>query len=165
MSVCRIVRPCYNLLKREQSVSTLSSYRDRSFYKYFIDMQTRLRDNDYYGHVNNVVYGEWIDTIVNKYLIDKCSLQPLKSPLIGYVVSSHCEYYSPVSYPSTISLGLFIKKLGKSSVDYQVGIFENNQSLKASAVGGFTHVFVDRTTQRPHPIDQEFRNKLSLILN
>ncbi|UJR24673.1 hypothetical protein I4U23_006046 [Adineta vaga] len=165
MSLCRVVRPCFQILKREKSLSSLSEYRDRSLYKYFIDIQTRWRDNDIYGHVNNVVYGEWIDTIVNKYLIEKCSLQPLQSSSIGFVVSSYCEYYSPTSYPSIISAGLLIKKIGKSSVDYQVGIFANNQTTKAAAVGGFTHVFVNRITHRPHPIDQQFRSKLLTIFH
>jgi len=118
-----------------------------------------------YGHVNNVVYGEWIDSIVNNYLIEKCSLNPLKSSLIGFVVESYCCYYSPISYPSKISVGLFVKRIGNSSVDYTVGIFENNQSLKASAVGGFTHVFVDRITQRPYPINDKMKNELLFISN
>ncbi|CAF1417783.1 unnamed protein product [Adineta ricciae] len=165
MTLCRVVRPCFQTLKRGKSISSLSDYRDRSFYKYFIDIQTRWRDNDIYGHVNNVVYGEWIDTIVNKYLIERCSLEPLQSPSIGFVVSSYCQYFSPTSYPSIISAGLLIKKIGKSSVDYQVGIFEDNQALKAAAVGGFTHVFVDRSTRRPRPIDEQFRMQLASILN
>ncbi|CAF2753693.1 unnamed protein product [Rotaria sp. Silwood2] len=165
MLVCRIVRPYYNLFKREKSISSKSDFRERSLYKYFVDFQTRWRDNDIYGHVNNVVYGEWIDSIVNKYLIEKCSLEPLASPLIGFVVSSHCEYYSPVSYPSKISAGLFVKRIGKSSVDYSVGIFENSQAEKASAVGGFTHVFVDRINRRPQTLNDEMKKQLLSISN
>ncbi|CAF5163713.1 unnamed protein product, partial [Rotaria magnacalcarata] len=70
----------YPLFKRQKSSTTKSDFRDRSLYKYFVDFETRWRDNDIYGHVNNVVYGEWVDSIVNKYLIEKCSLEPLKSP-------------------------------------------------------------------------------------
>ena len=58
-----------------------------------------------YGHINNVVYLEWIDTIVNNYLIERCSFDPLKSSSIGFVVSSYCFYYSPISYPLKIHLG------------------------------------------------------------
>ncbi len=118
-----------------------------------------------YGHVNNAVYGEWIDSIVNHYLIKKCSLNPLKSPIIGFVVSSYCSYYSPISYPDQISVGLFVKRIGNSSVDYTVGIFENCESEKASAVGGFTHVFVDRINRRPQKIDDEMKKKLLSISN
>ncbi|CAF3133693.1 unnamed protein product [Rotaria sp. Silwood2] len=165
MSLCRILRPYYKLFKRSKSLSSLSSYRDRSFYKYFVDFQTRLRDNDCYGHVNYVVYGEWIDSTIDKFLIEQCSFDHSKSSLLDYVVYSHCEYYSPISYPSIISAGLFVKRIGKSSVDYQVGIFENNKSLKASAVGGFASVFVDRMNQRPHSIDEQLRKQLLSISN
>ena len=113
-----------------------------------------------YGHVNNVVYGQWIDTIVNNYLIEKCLFNPLKSSSMGFVVSSYCNYYSPISYPSIVHLGLFVKRIGNSSVDYTVGIFHSKESLKASSVGGFTHVFVHRTTNRPQPLDKFFREKL-----
>jgi acyl-CoA thioester hydrolase len=109
--------------------------------------------------VNNVVYNEWIDTIVNKYLIEKCSLDPLKSNLVGFVVSSYCSYYSPLSYPSKIDAGLFVKKIGNSSVDSCVGIFKNSESKLACAVGGFTHVFVNKKTSRPDRIDDLMRKK------
>jgi len=118
-----------------------------------------------YGHINNVVYGEWIDTIVNNYLIEKCSFNPLKSPSIGFVVSSYCYYYSPLSYPSIVDVGLFVSRIGNSSVDYKIGIFENKESLKASSVGGFTHVFVDRITNRPKALDDFFKTKLIEISN
>jgi len=118
-----------------------------------------------YGHVNNVVYGEWIDSIVNNYLISKCSFNPLKSSIIGFVVKCDCSYYCPISYPSIIEVGLFISRIGNSSVDYKVGIFENKECLKASAVGGFTHVFVDRLNNRPQKISDEMKKEFSSILN
>jgi len=85
-----------------------------------------------YGYVNNVIYGEWIDSVVNQYLIEKCSFNSLKFLLIGIAVESYCFYYSPILYPSKISVGLFVKRIGNSSVDCTFGIFENNQSEKAS---------------------------------
>lgn len=120
----------------------------------------RWCDNDMYGHVNNVVYGQWIDTIVNNYLIERCSFNPLKSSQMGFVVSSYCNYYQSISYPANVYVGLFVKRIGNSSVDYTVGIFHSKESPKASSVGGFRHVFVDRTTNRPKTIDKSFRDKL-----
>ena len=125
----------------------------------------RWCDNDMYGHVNNVVYGQWIDTIVNNYFIEKCSFNPLKSSTMGFVVSSYCNYYQSISYPSNVLLGLFVKSIGNSSVDYTVGIFHSQQSQKASAVGGFRHVFVDRTTNRPKSLEKSFRDRLIEISN
>ena len=43
----------------------------RMDYGYFCDISTRWLDNDIYGHVNNVVYYSYFDSIVNKYLIEQ----------------------------------------------------------------------------------------------
>lgn len=61
---------------------------------------------------------------------------------------SHCDYFSPVGFPALVDLGLRVKKLGKSSVTYEIGVFERDvEGVKA--VGEFVHVFVDRESRRP----------------
>ncbi|KAI8333633.1 HotDog domain-containing protein [Chlamydoabsidia padenii] len=127
------------------------TFRKRSDYKYFLPIQTRWSDNDQYGHINNSVYYQYIDTVVNEYLIRNCGLEPLDktgTKPIGLVVHSSANFYSPASYPSIIQAGLIISKLGNSSVTYRVGLFEKDDSL-AVVVGGFTHVFVDPQSRRP----------------
>lgn len=42
----------------------------RADYPHFLPIPTRWMDNDLYGHVNNVVYYSYFDTVVNRYLID-----------------------------------------------------------------------------------------------
>lgn len=53
-----------------------------------------------------------------------------------------------MAFPSIVDLGLRVTKLGKSSVTYEVGVFERGAD-DVRAVGGFTHVFVDREKSRP----------------
>ncbi|KIM33030.1 hypothetical protein M408DRAFT_62054 [Serendipita vermifera MAFF 305830] len=126
-------------------------------YKYLMEYQTRWNDNDQYAHLNNSVYNLLFDTIINKYLIEKCDLRPsdtgpsaLAQP-IALVIESHATFLRPLSFPSRIVLGMRVLKLGKSSVTYEVGVFgplkEGNQ--RPAVVGGFTHVFVERDTRRP----------------
>lgn len=84
-------------------------------------------------------------------MIKNCGLNPSStdsSRPIGLVVASQSSFYASANYPSLIKAGLGISKIGKSSVTYRVGIFENNNPL-ACVVGGFTHVFVDPVTRRP----------------
>ena len=50
----------------------------RANYSYFTDITTRWMDNDIYGHVNNVVYYSYFDSVANKYLI--CLLYTSPSP-------------------------------------------------------------------------------------
>lgn len=88
------------------------------------------------------------DSIVNTYLMTHCKLDPPRSPLIGLVVHSQCDYLAPVGFPALIDLGLRVKKLGKSSVTYEIGVFERGLE-EVKAVGEFIHVFVDRESRRP----------------
>ncbi|KZF26560.1 thioesterase family protein [Xylona heveae TC161] len=122
--------------------------RQRSDYGFFLDCCTRWNDNDMYGHVNNSIYYFLFDSIVNTYLIQHCGLQPLTSAQIGLVVHSHCNYFSPVSFPATLKLGLRTNRLGTSSVEYEIGVFERG-CPEVKAVGGFVHVFVAREAGRP----------------
>ena len=53
-----------------------------------------------------------------------------------------------MAFPSVVDLGLRVTHLGKSSVTYEVGVFERGTD-DVRAVGGFTHVFVDRQKNTP----------------
>lgn len=109
----------------------------------------RLSDNDSYGHINNSVYYHYFDTIINEYLIKYCGLEMAsQTKPIGLVVASQAQFYASATYPSMITAGLIISKVGKSSVTYRVGLFENEGPL-ACVVGGFTHVFVENQSRRP----------------
>ena len=82
--------------------------------------------------------------------------------IIGFVVASNCQYKSPASYPEPLTAGLRVNKLGNSSVEYGIGIFKEGAE-QASAMGTFTHVFVDRTTDKSVPIPSELRVALEAL--
>lgn len=134
----------------------------REAYPYYLEISTRWMDNDVYGHVNNVVYYSYFDTVVNRYLIDEGVLDIENSPVIGFAVESRCNYFSPMAFPDTIAAGLRIGRLGSSSARYEIGLFRNAETL-ASARGHFVHVYVDRSTGRPCPIPEDMRRVLERI--
>ncbi|KAA1466220.1 thioesterase thiol ester dehydrase-isomerase [Dentipellis sp. KUC8613] len=147
-----------------QTLSTTQARdRRRTDYRYFLTYQTRWSDNDQYSHVNNSVYYHFFDSIVNQYLITNCNLSPQTSPLIGLVVSSWSLFFSPVSFPDNLELALRINKLGNSSVTYEVGVFRGD-SQEPSAVGGYTHVFVERESRKSAPLDETMRKGLEYLL-
>lgn len=127
---------------------TRPSPRPRSHYRHFGTITTRWMDNDVYGHVNNVVYYSFFDTAVNRYLIDAGALDIHRGEVIGLVVETHCNYFSPLEFPQPVESGLVVAQLGRSSVRYEVGLFAPGQALSAAA-GHFVHVYVDRATRRP----------------
>lgn len=119
-------------------------------------------DNDAYGHVNNVVYYSWFDTVVNEFLIANGALDIEHSPVIGLVIETQCNYFASVAFPERIAAGLSVTKLGNSSVRYEVGIFREGEDT-ASAQGHFVHVYVDRETRKPSAIPAKMRALLETI--
>ncbi len=119
-------------------------------------------DNDQYSHINNSVYYHLFDSIVNAYLIAHCELSPQTSGSIGLVISSHCQFFSPLSFPEVLDLGLRVNHLGKSSVTYEVGIFREG-STEPAAVGGYTHVFVDAVSRKSSQIGEQTREGLQRL--
>jgi len=135
----------------------------REAYKHYRVIGTRWMDNDVYGHVNNVVYYSYFDTVVNQYLIEKGALDVGSSPVIGLVVETACQYFRPMVFPDTIHAGLRVGQLGRSSVRYEIGIFRNDEA-SAAAQGHFVHVYVDRASLRPTPLPQALRQALEPLL-
>lgn len=134
----------------------------REHFRHFLPITTRWADNDVYGHVNNVVFYQWFDTVVNEFLIARGTLDIHDGSAIGLVVETHCNYFSPVAFPEPITAGLCVVQLGKSSVRYEVGIFRADDAI-ASAQGHFVHVYVDRVTRQPTPIPPAVRALLESI--
>ena len=115
--------------------------------------------------MNNAVYFHLFDSIINSYLIEHCGRSPSFSDQIGLVVSSHCDFFSSVGYPDIVDLGLRVNKLGKSSISYEVAVFEQ-KSEAVRAVGGYTHVFVNRKDNKPtaEGMSDEIRRGLTRIV-
>jgi len=107
-----------------------------------------------YDHMNNSVYYFLFDSVVNTYLINHCSLDPPTSSSIGLVVHSHCDYFAPLGFPAVADLCLRVNKLGKSSVTYEIGVFERGME-EVKAVGEFIHVFVERESRKPGKMGME----------
>ncbi|SFU18897.1 acyl-CoA thioesterase [Pseudomonas marincola] len=135
----------------------------RDDYKRFQAITTRWHDNDIYGHVNNVTYYSYFDSAVNSYLIEVGGLDIHGGDVVGFVVSSSCDYFASIAFPERIELGLRVGKLGNSSVQYELAVFKEGEE-QACAAGRFIHVFVDRESNRPVPILAELRAALEAIL-
>lgn len=134
----------------------------RSAYRFFRAIPTRWLDNDAYGHMNNAVHYTLFDTTVNCWLIDQGCLDIAHGKRMGYVVETGCRYFGEMAYPDTIHSGLRVAHIGASSVRYEIGLFRNDDQ-QASAEGFFVHVYVDRATRRPTPVDAKLRAALEAI--
>jgi len=113
-------------------------------------------DNDVYGHVNNVVYYSYFDTVINEYLIREGGLDIHSGAAIGYCVESQCRYLAALAFPEVIDAGLRVVHLGKSSVRYEIALFRQGEKTPA-AIGSFVHVFVARENERPTAMPEGIR--------
>ena len=137
--------------------------KSRQQYSFLFPIQTRWADNDMYGHVNNVTYYSYFDTAANALLIQKAGFDIRTSKIIGLVVDSACSFLQELSYPEIIEVGVAIKKIGNTSLTYDLAIFKQGND-QASAQGHFVHVFVDRQTRKSTSISSEMRDALQRYL-
>jgi acyl-CoA thioester hydrolase len=135
----------------------------RDEYRHFLTITTRWMDNDIYGHINNVQYYSYFDTVINRFLIEHGVLDIHTGEVIGLAVESHCNYFSSAAFPDDIEAGLRVAHLGRSSVRYEVGLFVPGREL-AVAQGHFVHVYVDRRSGQPVSIPESLRSALSILL-
>lgn len=143
-------------------MSDIETTRLREHYGWFQPITTRWMDNDVYGHVNNVQYYSFFDTLANTFLIQECGLDIHNGEFSAYTVHSECHYKAGVRFPDQLEGGFRINHLGNSSVQYGIGIFQNGAPL-AAAFGTFTHVFVDRNSERPVPIPDAMRGPMQAM--
>lgn len=134
----------------------------REQFRHFMTIPTRWMDNDQYGHVNNVVYYSYFDTAVNQFLIERGVLDIHNDQAVGYVVDSGCSYFSQISFPDVLHVGLRVSKLGTASVRYEIGLYRNDDTAPAAA-GHFVHVYVDRDNNKSVPIPAAVRAVLATL--
>jgi acyl-CoA thioester hydrolase len=135
----------------------------RTAFRHFLPITTRWMDNDAYGHVNNVVYYSYFDTVVNEYLIRAGVLDVEHGETIGLVVETQCNYFAPLVFPERVEAGLRVIRIGSTSVRYEVGLFKEGDA-HAAAQGHFVHVYVDRATRRPVELPAALRAALEPLV-
>ncbi len=135
---------------------------DLAAYPYQVAISTRWMDNDVYGHINNVQYYSFFDTVVNRYLIEEGGLDIQRAEVIGVCVESKCNYARPLAFPQTLTAGLRVEHLSRRSVRYGIAIAAKGET-EAAASGHFVHVFVERESMSAVPIPDRLREALERI--
>ncbi len=119
---------------------------------------TRWRDNDVYGHMNNVVYSEYFDSAVNRWMIEARALDIPRGPVIGLVAETSVRFFAAVGFPGNVEVGLSVARIGRTSVTYAMALFGADDL--AAATCRYVHVYVDAATHRPTPLPTALRAAL-----
>ena len=134
----------------------------RDEFPHVTPITTRWKDNDVYGHVNNVEYYSFFDTVINSFLIREGGLDIHGGDVIGLCAESRCRFLAPLAFPDPVDAGLRVGRLGTSSVRYELALFADG-SDEPAADGWFVHVFVGRADRRPTPIPAPVRAALERL--
>ena len=135
----------------------------RAAYAHVLAIPTRWADNDVYGHVNNVEYYAFFDTVINAWLIREGGLDIHHAAAIGLCAESHCTFKAALAFPEVVDAALRVGRLGRSSVTYEIGLYAQGAEEPA-AEGWFVHVFVDRASRRPVEIPAGVRASLERLV-
>ena len=127
----------------------------RSHFDVLWPATTRWADNDMFGHLNNAVYYQLFDTAINGWMEQSLGIDPLTQQIRPLVVQSSCRYYIEAHFPQTLTIGLRVARLGRTSVTYELGVFADDGPLVAH--GEWVHVYTDHATGRPVPIPDDVR--------
>ncbi|XP_072905938.1 uncharacterized protein [Hemitrygon akajei] len=175
-----------------QATDSENVYRLQGTYPYFLPIQTRWQDNDQYGHVNNIVYHEYFDTLINYYLIRYCGLNANRqtSSMVGFIASCQCTYHAAVTFPQNPLAALGVERIGRSSVCCRLALFKPRQGqaplpldydllsdgchsssallgayeTSACTTGVSTLVFVDPANEKPKELPKWLREHLEKIV-
>ena len=142
---------------------TESDDQSRAGYPAFLTIPTRWMDNDIYGHVNNVVYYSYFDTVINEYLIREGGLDIHDAEVIGVCAESACRFRDSFAFPEPVEAGLRVGELRNRAVRYEIGLFKAGAET-AAATGHFVHVFVERAGMTPTPIPEPIRTALERLV-
>ena len=108
----------------------------RDHYAHCSPITTRWGDNDIYGHVNNVQYYSFFDTVVNRYLIEAGALDIHAGSVIGLAEDAKADV--PASTVPATRVGGWAVQLGAFTTA------EDANKLRARLqTGGFAG-FVDK---------------------
>lgn len=119
----------------------------------------RWNDNDQYGHMNNAVYYEAMDTAVNTWMVHRAGLE-VSGPVIGVARASSCEFLASASFPERLEVDVAVARLGRTSITWDLAVLRQGAPDRSEpvALGTFTHVFVDRGDRRPVPVPESVRS-------
>ena len=131
-------------------------------YPYHIELTTRAQDCDALGHISNVVFYSFFDSVVNQFLSERCELNVASSKIVPFVTNSQCQYMSNISYPEPIAVGLRVIKLARSAVTFGVSVYAGETGRRA-AHGQFMQIFVERATDKVVPIPSHIKLQLDAL--
>jgi acyl-CoA thioester hydrolase len=130
-------------------------------------LQVRFRDCDPLGHVNNAVYLTYLEqarfTLWKKQLNFMARSAADTGPRgLGFILArAECDFRAQARYGDWLDVKLSLGDFGRSSFNYTYEIVNADSSVLIAAAKTVL-VWFDYDAQKPAPLDEETKAKLSV---
>ena len=128
-------------------------------------MRVRYSEIDAQGVVFNAHYLTYFDTTINEAFRDTDINWLAEVELSGcdvQLVKSLVEYKAPLHFDEKFEVGAGVSRLGNSSITWSLGVFGQDQELRAS--GEIVWVYTDLQAKRACPIAPWLRDAVKPLL-
>jgi len=96
-------------------------------YKLKYNLETRFRDLDSFGHVNNAVYASYIES-ARVSLLNNWDIPRTNRGKSIIMASLKIDYHAQLEHPSSLILGQKIVRLGRTSFDIETIVFDSEDN-------------------------------------
>ena len=133
-----------------------------SNYHFYHPIEVRYGDLDPQGHVNNAKHLTYFEQARIAYKIKLGLFTKDQSFVeIGVILADiHITYFEPIYYGQNIKVGVHAARLGNKSMTWEQNIVDTDTG-KELAKGKVILVTYDYQNEKPVPIPQEWREKIS----
>ena len=120
-------------------------------YPLHVEIQTRWRDLDAFGHVNNAVFVTYIEN-ARGTLFERWNL-PFDGTGQSLIVAAiTIDYHQQLKHPTNIIAGQKITRIGNSSFDIETALFNKNNQEYPIATSKVVVVCFDFEKQKSVPV-------------
>ena len=123
---------------------------------YELRFPIRWGDMDAMGHVNNVAYFRYMETVRIEWMVSVGAF-PDPTGQGPVIANTFCNYLTQLEYPGEVLAKLYLANLGRSSFDMFLTLERVDQPGKVYANGGATTVWVDFPQQKSIPLPDWLR--------
>ncbi|QCC57588.1 acyl-CoA thioesterase [Natrinema thermotolerans] len=124
-------------------------------YSYETEIDVRLRDIDFMGHVNNAVYATYLEQAREAYFRDVLGISLEETTTV--LVSLEIEYERPIEADETVTVALCASDLGESSLPMA---YEIRADGKRAATARTVQVLAEPDGDGSRSIPDEWRRRI-----
>ena len=116
----------------------------------------RWGDMDAMGHVNNVTYFRYLETVRIEWMYSLGMMPNPRGEGI-VIINAFCNFLIQLEYPGDVTAKMYVANAGRSSFDKFITLERTDQPGLIHASGGATTVWIDSVRKKSVPLPDAMR--------